>query len=80
MPAVDPDTGEITHVSAAVYLWMKSEIERLRSAVFRLEVELNHWYLRANYTPDEIQDMYYRASKGQDEHGNWCWPEEGTAA
>lgn len=40
-----------------------------------LEHEVNHWYLRATYTSDELAEMRRRASLGLDDQGRWLWPD-----
>ncbi|MFJ4223817.1 hypothetical protein [Microbacterium sp. NPDC089695] len=40
----------------------------------------NHWYLKATYTPAELQVMYTRRSKGKNEFtGAWLTPDEQAA-
>lgn len=53
-------------------------IEQLRERDERIRVlehEVNHWYLRAHYTPDELAEMNRRASLGLDDQGRWLWPD-----
>jgi len=63
------------HVSPEAYLWLLSERERLLGEVHRLTVDRDHWYLQANYTPEEVAEFYHRASQGLDENGAWIWPD-----
>lgn len=63
------------HVSAATYAFLMAERERLLAEVHRLTVDRDHWYMAANYSPDEIAEFYHRASKGLDENGAWLWPD-----
>lgn len=75
MPAVNPDTGQIMHVSVEAWIFARTTLERLDRELDRMTRDRNYWYLRANYTEEEIREMYERASKGQDENGNWLWPD-----
>ena len=61
---------------------MRSEIERLRRELaaserelFAVRVDRDHWYMKANYTPEQIAEFYHRASQGLDENGAWLWPD-----
>lgn len=63
------------HISPETYLYLVAEVERLRSEVHRLTVDRDHWYMAANYTPDEIAEFRHRATKGLDENGEWQWPD-----
>ena len=63
------------HVSPETYLFLLAERDRLAAEVHRLTVDRDHWYMAANYTPDELAEMYHRASKGLDENGAWLWPD-----
>lgn len=70
------------HISPATFLFMRSEIERLKRELTAAENELHavrvdrdHWYMKANYTPEEIAEFYHRASQGLDENGAWLWPD-----
>lgn len=46
MPAVD-DSGEITHVSPEVFLFLRREHRRLSAAVAYWRTLAHHWYLEA---------------------------------
>lgn len=51
---------------------MRHEIERLRSEVSRLTVDRDHWYMAANYSPEEISEFRHRTTMGLDpETGEW---------
>ena len=51
---------------------MRREIERLNAEVHRLTVDRDHWYMAANYTPEEIAAFHRRLSMGLDpETGEW---------
>lgn len=54
---------------------MRAEIQRLRYELHAVTVDRDHWYMKANYTPEEIAEMYHRASQGLDENGAWLWPD-----
>jgi hypothetical protein len=62
-------------ISHETYLFMRSEIERLKSELYAVTVDRDHWYMKANYTPEEVAEFYHRASKGLDENGAWLWPD-----
>ena len=61
-------------VSPETYLYLVAEVERLRDEVYRLTVDRDHWYMRANYTREQVDEFYRRASMGIDENGEWQWP------
>ncbi|KKX96702.1 hypothetical protein [Microbacterium sp. Ag1] len=70
------------NISPASFLFMRAEIERLKRELaaaerelFAVRVDRDHWYMRANYTPEQIAEMYHRASQGLDENGAWLWPD-----
>lgn len=63
------------HISYATFLFMRSEIERLTNELHAVTVDRDHWYMKANYTPEEVAEMYHRASFGLDENGAWLWPD-----
>lgn len=63
------------HISPETYAYLMAERERLLGEVHRLTVDRDHWYMVANYSPDEIALMRERASKGIDENGAWLWPD-----
>lgn len=65
-------------ISHETYLYLVAERERLLDEVHRLTVDRDHWYMAANYSPDEIALMRERASKGIDENGEWQWPSSVT--
>lgn len=50
-------------------------VERLEQELHSMTVDRDRWYLKANYTPEEIAEMYHRASQGLDENGAWLWPD-----
>lgn len=50
-------------------------IERLTRALAIAEASADHWYLKANYTDEELAEMHRRASLGLDENGAWLWPD-----
>lgn len=54
---------------------MRSEIERLTNELHAMTVDRDRWYMKANYTPEEIDEMHHRATKGLDESGAWLWPD-----
>lgn len=85
---------EYSHVSPATYAFMRAEITRLQAEVVQLEQEraqlrrdlavqeqqTNHWYLKATYTPAELQTMYTRRSKDKNEFtGAWLTTDEQAA-
>lgn len=70
-----PSPGAQRHVSWVTYEYLLAERERLLNEVHRLTVDRDHWYMAANYTDDEIAEMYHRATKGLDENGAWLWPD-----
>jgi hypothetical protein len=63
------------HISYPTYLFLVSEVQRLERALAIAEASADHWYLRANYTREELAEMYRRASLGLDENGAWLWPD-----
>ena len=66
------------HISYPTYLFLVSEVERLKRELARAEHSADHWYMKANYTDEEIAEMRRRASLGLDENGEWLWPKEMT--
>lgn len=62
-------------ISHETFLFMRSEIARLERELYAVRVDRDHWYMKANYTPEEIAEMYHRASQGLDENGAWLWPD-----
>lgn len=62
-------------ISHESFLFMRSEIERLKRELHAVTVDRDHWYMKANYTPEEIAEFYHRASQGLDENGAWLWPD-----
>lgn len=50
-------------------------IERLERELYAMTVDRDHWYMAANYTPEEIAEFRHRATKGLDENGAWLWPD-----
>ena len=54
---------------------MRHRLDQLEAEVARLVADRDHWYMAANYTPEEVREFYLRASKGQDETGAWLWPD-----
>ncbi|WP_449408378.1 hypothetical protein [Microbacterium maritypicum] len=54
---------------------MRSEIERLTRELAAMTADRDYWYTKATYTPEEIAEMYRRASMGLDENGAWLWPD-----
>lgn len=62
-------------ISHESFLFMRSEIERLTNELHAVTVDRDHWYMKANYTPEEIDEMRHRATKGLDENGAWLWPD-----
>lgn len=65
-PAADPLSRRL------LLSQLRERDERIRV----LEHEVNHWYARATYTPDELAEQYRRASMGLDDQGRWLWPDE----
>lgn len=63
------------HISHEVFLFMRAEIERLTAELHAVTVDRDHWYMKANYAPEEIAEMRHRATKGLDENGAWLWPD-----
>lgn len=63
------------HVSHETFLFMRAEIARLTSELHAMTVDRDRWYMKANYTPEEIDEMRRRATKGLDENGAWLWPD-----
>lgn len=70
------------NISPASFLFMRAEIERLKRELasterelFAVRVDRDHWYMKANYTPEQIAEFYHRASQGLDENGAWLWPD-----
>lgn len=77
-----PVESRTPHISPASFLFMRSEIERLKRELasaerelFAVRVDRDHWYMKANYTPEQIAEFYHRASQGLDENGAWLWPD-----
>lgn len=71
-----PQEPTYPHVSIATWDFMRRRIEQLEAEVFRLTVDRDTWYARANYTPDELHEQRMRASQGRDpETGEWLWPD-----
>jgi hypothetical protein len=71
-----PITRTHPHVSYATWLFMRDRIDFLEAEVYRLTVDRDEWYARANYTDEERREMYMRASQGRDEQtGEWLWPD-----
>lgn len=70
-----PVESRTPHISPASFLFMRSEIERLTDELHAVTVDRDHWYMKANYTPEEIDEMRHRATKGLDENGAWLWPD-----
>lgn len=69
------------HVSYASWLFMRDRIAYLEAEVHRLTVDRDEWYARANFTDEERQEMYMRASQGRDEQtGEWLWPDSVTTS
>lgn len=62
-------------ISHETFLFMRAEIERLTNELHAVTVDRDHWYMKANYTPEEIAEFYHRASQGLDENGAWLWPD-----
>lgn len=62
-------------ISHETFLFMRSEISRLERELRAVTGDRDHWYMKANYTPEEIAEMYHRASQGLDEDGAWLWPD-----
>lgn len=62
-------------ISHESFLFMRAEIERLASELHAVTVDRDRWYMKANYTPEEIAEFYHRASQGLDENGAWLWPD-----
>lgn len=62
-------------ISHESFLFMRSEIERLERELYDVTVDRDRWYMKANYTPEEIDEMRHRATKGLDENGAWLWPD-----
>lgn len=71
----DFDVSYDQHISIETYLFLRAEVERLRSEAAWWRHHCNTWYLRANYSREELDEMYLRSSKGQDKDGNWLWPD-----
>jgi len=86
--------GEHLYVADATYEYLRAENARLQTEVAQLkqeraqlhrdlavqEQQTNHWYMKANYTPAELQIMYTRRSKGMNEFtGAWLTPDEQAA-
>lgn len=69
---IEPHRPPISHEA---FLFMRSEIERLERELHAVTVDRDHWYMKANYTPEEIAEFYHRASQGLDETGAWLWPD-----
>jgi hypothetical protein len=69
------------HISWTAYCFMRDRLQQLERELYAMRVDRDHWYLRANHSPEEIREMYLQASKGQDKRGRWLWPDgERTAA
>lgn len=62
-------------ISHETFLFMRAEIERLKNELHAVTVDRDHWYMKANYAPEEIAEFYHRASQGLDENGAWLWPD-----
>ena len=61
-------------VSWEAFNWMRQEIERLQSENAQLEADAefwrrqtNHWYMKANYSPEEIAEFQRRMSRELDD-------------
>lgn len=63
------------HVSHETYLFMRAEIERLSAELRWMTGDRDHWYMKANYSPEEIAEFRRRLSMGLDDEGNWLWPD-----
>lgn len=53
---------------------LKGENEDLQNDVGYWQNQTNHWYMRANYTPEQIAEFIRRRSRGIDEDGEWELP------
>lgn len=62
-------------ISHETFLFMREEIARLKRELSAVTADRDHWYMKANYTPEQIAEMYHRASQGLDENGAWLWPD-----
>lgn len=62
-------------ISHEAFLFLVSEVERLTGELHAVTVDRDHWYLKANHTPEEVAEFYHRASQGLDENGAWLWPD-----
>ena len=56
---------------------MRREIERLRLELSAVTMDRDRWYMRANYSPEEIEEFRHRVTMGLDpETGEWLSFEE----
>jgi hypothetical protein len=71
-----PPGPSYPHISYVTWLFMRRRIAELEAEVYRLTVDRDTWYARANYTPEELHEQHMRASQGRDpETGEWLWPD-----
>lgn len=68
------DRRPMQHISLATWHFMRERIAHLEAEVYRLTLDRDHWYMAANYTPDEIREFTRRRLMNLDENGEYKWP------